>query len=177
MNPQAPSDQAASLRALSAAMFRAVLAGAAVAGVPCVVVFGLLGGGAGALSALEAVLVGTVVALLTPALMRWTAAREPRTVMLASFGGSVQKLLILLVALFGLAAVPGAQRTALAVSALAVLIATAAAEGWAGYRLRTVAIHPATSGSADGAPDATDSAPHAPDGRPDAVPAPPERGA
>jgi hypothetical protein len=56
-----------------------------------------------------------------------------------------------------------------------------AAEGWAGYRLRTLIVDeptmPATSGSTTGLSDSTTGRPSAPGGRDAAGPVAPDRGA
>ncbi|MCX6467158.1 MAG: hypothetical protein NTW05_26775 [Pseudonocardiales bacterium] len=176
-----PSGQERTLLALAAAMRRGVLLSTAAVGVPAVVVAAVVTGPAGALSALAGVLLALAGSLFTLWLMRRTADREPRAVMIASLGGFIQKMIFLLVGLFALGTVPGVQRMALALAVLAVLIATTAAEGWAGYRLRTLIVDeptmPATSGSTTGLSDSTTGRPAAPGGRGDTGPLAPDRGA
>jgi hypothetical protein len=67
--------------------------------------------------------------------------------MMASLGGYVQKMIILLVALFVAGSIPGVHRMSLAVGLLVTLIGVTAAEGWAGYRFRTAAVDPAEAGT------------------------------
>jgi hypothetical protein len=181
VSPSLPQGQEQTLLALAAAMRRGVRAVALVVGVPAVVAAGVVGGPAGALSALGGVVLSVAASLFTLWLMRRTADREPRAVMIASMGGFIQKMIFLLVGLFALGAVDGVDRKALAHATLAVLIATTAAEGWAGYRLRTAVIDPAstsaTSGSTTGLSDSTTGGPLRPDGRSTAAPAGPDTGA
>lgn len=181
MTGSLPVGQEQSLLALARSMRRGALVATAVAGVPAVVVAGVLAGPSAALSALVGVGLGLVSSLFTLWLMRRTAAREPRLVMIASVGGLLQKSIFLLVALFAASAVPGVHRTALSVGLLVTLIATAAAEGWAGYRMRSSvvepAITPATSGSATGLSDSTTGGGPEPGGRPVAAAEPSDSGA
>lgn len=152
-----PVGQEQSLRALAAAMQRnALLAGGALA-VLAPAGGALAAGAAGALSALLGVGLGIGASLFTLWLMRWSAHREPRAVMMASLGGFVQKMIVLLVALFVAGSIPGVHRMSLAVGLLVTLIGVTTAEGWAGYRFRTAAVDPsvavddpATSGSVTG---------------------------
>jgi F0F1-type ATP synthase assembly protein I len=155
--PELPVGQEQTLRALAASMQRnALLAGAAL--VVAAPVGGAVAAGVpGALSALLGVALGIGSSLFTLWLMRRSAHREPRAVMMASLGGYVQKMIILLVALFVAGSIPGVHRMSLAVGLLVTLIGVTAAEGWAGYRLRTAVVDPsegdrspATSGSATG---------------------------
>ncbi len=148
------------LRALAASMQRGVLAVGGALTVAAALGGALAAGAAGALSALTGALVGVGASLITPWLVRRTADKEPRAVMVASLAGFLQKMIVLLVALFVAGSIPGVQRTALAVGLLAVLIGVAVAEGVAGYRLRTAVVDlptsgpgAATSGSASGSSD------------------------
>lgn len=176
-----PVGQEQSLLALATAMRRNALAVAVATGVPTVAIAGVLAGLPGALSALVGVLLGTASALFTLWLMRRTAGREPRLVMIASMGGLLQKSILLLIALFALGTVPGVDRGSLSVALLVTLIATAGAEGWAGYRMRSAVVEPpsmpATSGSTTGLSGSAAGRPAAPGGRDDAGPVAPDRGA
>ncbi|MBW0088053.1 hypothetical protein I4I73_21250 [Pseudonocardia sp. KRD-184] len=149
-----PEGQEQTLLALASSMRRGVLVATAVVGVPTVVVAGALVGPQGAVSAFAGIALALLAALFTLWLMHRTAGKEPKAVMMASLGGFVQKMIFLLIALFGLASVPGVHRMSLAVATIVGLLATTAAEGWAGYRLRTLLvvpeIMPATSGSPTG---------------------------
>ena len=181
MTGSLPVGQEQSLLALAGSMRRGALAATAAAGVPAVVVAGVLAGVPGALSALAGVLLGLVASLFTLWLVRRTAGREPRAVMIVSMSGLLQKSIFLLVALFAVASVPGVHRTSLSVALLVTLIATAAAEGWAGYRLRSSAVEPpaapGTSGSTTGLSDSSPAGAAEPGGRTPAVPERPDRGA
>lgn len=180
MTRSLPVGQEQSLLALAGAMRRGALAVTVAVGVPTVVVAGALAGLPGALSALVGVLLGLVSSLFTLWLMRRTAGREPRLVMIASMGGLLQKSIFLLIALFAAATVPGVHRMSLSVGLLLTLIATAAAEGWAGYRLRSSVVEPptmpATSGSTTGLSDSPTGGATEPDGRPAAAPERSDRG-
>ena len=155
--PELPVGQEQTLRALAASMQRnALLAGAALA-VAATAGGAVAAGVPGALSAALGAGLGVGSSLFTLWLMRRSAHREPRVVMMASLGGYVQKMILLLVALFVAGSIPGVHRMSLAVGLLVTLIGVAAAEGWAGYRLRTAAVDPsegdrspATSGSPTG---------------------------
>lgn len=176
-----PVGQEQSLLALARTMRRGALLATAAVGVPAVAVAGVLGGPPGAVSALVGVLLGLLASLFTLWLMRRTARKEPRIVMIASMGGLLQKSIFLLIALFAAGAVPGVDRTALSVGLLLTLIATAGAEGWAGYRLRTAAVEPpaepGTSGSTTGLSDSPAGATAAPAGGAPVAPERPDRGA
>lgn len=179
MTGSLPVGQEASLLALAGSMRRGALVATAVVGGPAVALAGVLAGPPGALSALAGVLLGLVASLFTLWLMRRTAGREPRAVMLASVGGLLQKSIFLLVALFAAAAVPGVHRTSLSVALLVTLIATAAAEGWTGYRLRSSVVEPpvvpATSAATTGLSDSSTGAGAEAGGGPPAVPERPDR--
>ena len=158
MSPTPPAvGQEQTLLALSVAMLRALGVAALATGIPAVAVAGVVAGVPGAISALAAAVLVVLVSLFTLWLMRRTAAREPRAVMMAIFGGYIQKMIFLLLGLFGLGAVDGVHRMSLALTALVMLIAISGAEGYAGYRLRAVVVDPdavpATSGSATGLSD------------------------
>lgn len=124
------------LRALAADMRRATLVVGAAVGPVAVVVCGFVAGLGGVLGAVLATAIGIGSALFTLWLMRRTAGREPRAVMLASFGGYIQKAIILLVALMVADSIPVVHRMSLAVTLLVVLITVTTAEGWAAYRSR-----------------------------------------
>lgn len=147
-----PEGQEQTLLALASSMRRGVLVATAVAGVPTVVVAGVLAGPSGAVSAFAGIAFALLAALFTLWLMRRTAGKEPKAVMMASLGGFVQKMIFLLIALFGLASVPGVHRMSLAVATIVGLLATTAAEGWAGYRLRTLLVVPDTTPATSGSP-------------------------
>jgi ATP synthase protein I len=150
-----PVGQAATLRALAGAMLRVAAPLATVTVVVAVVVFTLRSGVPGAWGAALGGGVAALSSLLTLAVMRRTAAREPRVVMVASLGSSLTKAIVLLVALFGLGQVPGIDRWALALSMTAVFIVVSFAEGWAGYRQRSYVVEPVTSGSVTGMSEST----------------------
>lgn len=176
-----PVGQEQSLLALARTMRRGALVATAAIGVPTVAVAGLLAGPPGAVSALVGVLLGLVASLFTLWLMRRTAGRELRLVMIASMGGLLQKSIFLLLALFAAGTVPGVHRTSLSVALLLTLIATAGAEGWAGYRLRTAAVEPSaepgTSEPTTGLSDSPADAAAVPGAGPPAAPERPDRGA
>jgi ATP synthase protein I len=178
--PSLPAGQEQTLLALAAAMRRGVLAVAVAVGVPAVVVAGVVAGLPGALSALAGVVLAVAASLFTLWVMRRTAAREPKAVMIASMGGFIQKMIFLLVGLFLLGRVEGLHRMSLALAVIAVLIATTAAEGWAGYRLRTLIVDepttPATSGSPTVMSESTTSTPGEVSGRPGDGPPATDRG-
>ena len=149
--------QEPALRALAASMQRGLLAVGGALAVAAALGGALAAGAAGALSALGGALLGVGASLITPWLVRRTADKEPRAVMVASLAGFLQKMILLLVVLFVAGSIPGVQRTALAVGLLVVLIGVTVAEGVAGYRLRTAVVDlppddpgPATSASAPG---------------------------
>jgi hypothetical protein len=121
-------------------MRRGVWVAGPVAGVVAVLGSWWVAGIAGLLSGLLGVVLGIGSALFTLWLMHRTADREPRAVMVASLGGFLQKMIILLVALWLADQLPGVHRMSLAVSLLVVLIAVAGAEGWAGYRSQPPAL-------------------------------------
>src|SRR5690349_16909409 len=131
MTSPAPAVGEHSLRALAADMRRAVLAVGAVVGPVAIVVCGVVAGLGGVLGAVLGTVFGLGSALFTLWLMRRTAAREPRAVMLASFGGFLQKMIVLLVVLMAADAIPAVHRMSLAVTLLVVLITVTAAEVWA----------------------------------------------
>lgn len=148
-----PEGQEQTVLALGRAMLRNVVAVSIVTTVAVVVAAGVAVGPAGAVSALVGAVLGVLSSLFTLLLMRRTADRLPQAVMVASFGGMLTKMIFLLAVLFPLGAVEGVHRVSLGVGLLAVLIASTAAEGWAGYRLRTMYVvpdEPATSGSVTG---------------------------
>ncbi len=138
--PALPVGQEQTLRALAASMQRGVLAVGGVLTAAAAIGGAVAAGPAGALSALVGALLGVGSSLFTLWLMRRTAHREPRAVMMASLGGFLQKMIILLVALFVAGSIPGVHRMSLAVGLLVVLLGVTAAEGWAGYRLRTAVV-------------------------------------
>ncbi len=180
MTRSLPVGQEQSLLALAGVMRRNALVVTAAVGVPAVVFAGVLAGPPGAVSALVGVLLGLMSALFTLWLMRRTAGREPRLVMIASMGGLLQKSIFLLIALFAAGAVPGVHRMSLSVALLVTLIGTAAAEGWAGYRLRSSVVEPpttpATSGSTTGLSDSPTGGAAGPGGRSVAAGEPSDRG-
>lgn len=135
------------LRALAASMQRGVLAAGGALAVVATVGGALATGAAGAVSALGGALLGVAASMITPWLVRRTADREPRAVMVASLAGFLQKMIVLLVALFVAGSIPGVQRTALAVGLLVVLVGVTVAEGWAGYRLWTAVVDLPSAGS------------------------------
>jgi len=81
-------------------MRRGVWVAGPVAGVVAVLGSWWVAGVAGLLSGLLGVVLGIGSALFTLWLMHRTADREPRAVMVASLGGFLQKMIILLVALW-----------------------------------------------------------------------------
>lgn len=152
MSEPLPVGQEQTLLALAASMLRGLVAASVPTGVAAVAVAGLLEGLPGAISAAAAVVLVVLVSLFTLWLMRRTAAKEPGAVMMAIFGGYVQKMIFLLVGLFGLGAVDGVHRMSLALTTLVMLIAITAAEGWAGYRFRSVVVDPEASPATSGSP-------------------------
>jgi len=153
MTRRLPEGQEETVLVLARDMWRNVVRVSLVTTVVVVVGAGLAVGTAGALSALVGAGLGVLSSLFTLVLMRRTAAHLPQAVMVASFGGLLTKMIFLLAVLFPLGAVDGVHRLSLAAGLLAVLIAATAAEGWAGYRLRTMYVvpdDPATSGSMTG---------------------------
>ncbi|MBC8091555.1 MAG: hypothetical protein H7Y15_06380 [Pseudonocardia sp.] len=182
MTRSVPQGQEQSVRALAGAMFRNATIAATVVGVAAVVVAAFLVGPAGALSAAAGAALANASSLLTLFLMRRTATLAPHAVMVASFGGSLLKMILILVVLFPLGTVEGVDRGALAIGLIVVLIAVTSAEGLAGYRLRTANIDPApapntptTSGSMTGMSGSTTGAADGPDGRATAAPVRPDR--
>lgn len=160
-----PEGQEETVLALGRAMLRNVVVVSSVTTVVVVVACGVAAGLPGAVSALVGAVLGVLSSLFTLVLMRRTATHEPQAVMVASFGGLLTKMIFLLAVLFPIGAIDGVHRVSLGVGLLAVLIAATAAEGWAGYRLRTMYVvpdGPATSGSMTGMSDSTTGA------RPDA---------
>ena len=167
-----PEGQEQTVRALARAMFRNATAAAVVVGAAAVVVAAVLVGPAGVLSAAAGAALAYASSLLTLLLMRRTATLAPQAVMIASFGGSLLKMILILAVLFPLGAVEGVHRGSLAIGMIVVLIAVTAAEGLAGYRLRTLNVEPvpgpstpAASGSVTGTSGSTTSAPTGVDGR------------
>ena len=147
MTTPVPVGQAATLRALATTMFRTAAPVAIATVLVAVVVFTLRSGAPGAWGAALGGGVAALSSLITLAVMRRMAASQPHAVMVASLGSSFTKMIVLLVALFGLGQLPGVDRWALALSTLAVFIVVSFAEGWAGYRQRTLVVDPVTSGS------------------------------
>lgn len=153
MTRRLPQGQEETVLVLARDMWRNVVAVSLVTTGVVVAGAGLAVGPAGALSALVGAALGVLSTLFTLVLMRRTADRLPQAVMVASFGGLLTKMIFLLAVLFPLGAVDGVHRLSLAAGLLAVLITATAAEGWAGYRLRTMYVvpdDPATSGSMTG---------------------------
>jgi len=145
--PELPVGQEQTLRALAASMQRHTLVAGGMMVVATAVGGTVAAGVPGALSAALGAGLGIGSSLFTLWLMRRSAHREPRAVMMASLGGYVQKMIILLVALFVAGSIPGVHRMSLAVGLLVTLIGVTAAEGWAGYRFRTAAVDPAEAGT------------------------------
>lgn len=107
---------------LADAMFRyAVWPGVAVS-VLGVVLFGVLYGVEGAVSALIGAVVASGSSVGTWWLMRKTAALNPMMVMTGALGGFVGKMIILLLVMMGLREVPFVHARALAYTMLAVVI-------------------------------------------------------
>lgn len=153
MTRRLPQGQEETVLALARVMWRNVLGVSLVTTVVVVGAAGVVVGPAGAVSALVGAVLGVLSSLFTLVLMRRTADRMPQAVMVASFGGLLTKMIFLLAVLFPLGTVDGVHRLSLAAGLLAVLIAATAAEGWAGYRLRTMYVvpdDPGTSGSMTG---------------------------
>ncbi|MHA6627693.1 ATP synthase subunit I [Pseudonocardia sichuanensis] len=125
---------------------------AVVAGVVVVVVVGalLLAGPVGALSALAGGAVAWALSLFTLWLITRTAETAPSAVMLASFGGLLLKIIVLLVVLVLVARLDDVHRESLAVAMAAVFVVAAAAQARAGARMRTLTVIPESS--ADNAP-------------------------
>ncbi len=155
MTTPVPVGQEATLHALATAMFRAAAPVAIATVVVAVVVFALRSGASGAWGAALGGGVAALASLLTLAAMRRTATLEPRAVMVASLGSSLTKMIVLLIALFGLGQLPGVDRWALALSTIAVFIVVSFAEGWAGYRQRSYVVEPVTGGSMTGMSEST----------------------
>lgn len=153
MTRRLPQGQEETVLVLARDMWRNVVRVSLVTTVVVVAGAGLAVGLAGAVSALVGAVLGVLSSLFTLVLMRRTADRLPQAVMVASFGGLLTKMIFLLAVLFPLGAIDGVHRLSLAAGLLAVLITATAAEGWAGYRLRTMYVvpdDPATSGSVTG---------------------------
>ncbi|GAA2555448.1 ATP synthase subunit I [Pseudonocardia hydrocarbonoxydans] len=153
MTRRLPQGQEETVLVLARDMWRNVVVVSLVTTVVVVAGAGLAVGLAGAVSALVGAVLGVLSSLFTLVLMRRTADRLPQAVMVASFGGLLTKMIFLLAVLFLLGTVDGVHRLSLAAGLLAVLITATAAEGWAGYRLRTMYVvpdDPATSGSVTG---------------------------
>lgn len=168
MTRKLPEGQEETILALGRAMLRNVVVVSSITTVAVVAASWLTAGPSGAVSALVGALLGVLSSLFTLVLMRRTATREPQAVMVASFGGLLTKMIFLLAVLFPIGAIDGVHRVSLGVGLLAILIAATAAEGWAGYRLRTMYVvpdDPATSGSMTGMPDSPTGAPADADGR------------
>lgn len=164
MNTPVPVGQAATLRALAGSMLRAAAPVAIVTVVVAVVVFALRSGAPGAWGAGLGGGIAALSSLFTLTVMRRTAALEPHAVMVASLGSFLMKMIVLLIALFALGRVPGIDRSALALSMLAVFILVSIAETWAGYRQRSFIIDPVTSGSVTGMSGSPADAPARADG-------------
>ncbi|BBG04302.1 MULTISPECIES: hypothetical protein [Pseudonocardia] len=124
------------MRRLSASMARNAALLAVLVGAGCVIAFTLLAGRPGLSGAGVGALTCTVFGLLTSVLVRGTAEMPPRFVMLASVTGWLTKSLILFGVLFALGRAPWLDRDALVVTLLLGMIATAAGEAWAAYRMR-----------------------------------------
>ena len=124
------------MRRMSASMARNATLLAVLVGVGCVIAFTLLAGRPGLNGAAIGALTSTVFGLVTSFLVRGTAEIPPRFVMLASVTGWLTKSLILFGVLVTLGGVPWLDRNALVVTVLLGMIATAAGEAWAVYRLR-----------------------------------------
>lgn len=128
--------QAQAVRRMAGAMARyAALAGVGVS-VVCVVVAASVHGVPGLYGAGLGAVLATGSALLTPVLMLRTTTLEPAGVMLASFIGLATKAIVLLLVLFTLGSAPGLHRMSLAVTLLAVFVATTAAEAYGGSRIK-----------------------------------------
>ncbi|MFP5020090.1 hypothetical protein [Pseudonocardia phyllosphaerae] len=140
--------QEQALRRLSSSMARGAGLTGVAASLVCVVVALLVAGIAGLYGAAAGAVLGTGSALLTPLLVRRTAALAPQFVMLASFVGLITKMIVLLMVLFTLGGAEWLDRMSLAVTMLVVLITTSAAESWAGYKVRVlVGVDPSAPGA------------------------------
>lgn len=128
--------QAQVIRRLSGSMARGAALVGSLTSLVCVGVATVLQGLPGLYGSGLGGLLATGSALLTPALMLRTTHLEPGSVMLASFGGLATKAIVLLIALFTVGDAPSLHRTSLAVTLLAVFVATTAAEAWAGSKLK-----------------------------------------
>jgi ATP synthase protein I len=146
MTTPVPVGQEATLRALAAAMFRGAAAAAAVTWTASAVVAAVLGGLPGALSAAVGGALAVASSLLTLWLIRRTAAQAPQVVMIASLGGFLLKMIVLLAALSLLGRIEGLDRTALALTMLAVFLVVAGAEAVASARMRTYSVDPGAGG-------------------------------
>lgn len=128
--------QAQVIRRLSGSMARGAALVGGLTSLVCVGVATVLQGVPGLYGSGLGGLLATGSALLTPALMLRTTHLEPGSVMLASFGGLATKAIVLLIALFTVGDSTALHRTSLAVTLLAVFVATTAAEAWAGSKLK-----------------------------------------
>ncbi|MCY7342476.1 MAG: hypothetical protein LH603_11680 [Pseudonocardia sp.] len=137
-----PEGQEATLRALAAAMFRGAAALAVGTAVLAVVVAGLVVGVDGVLGALAGSVLALLASLLTLWLIQRTATQAPNVVMVASLGGFLLKMIVLLAVLTLLGGVGGVHRQSLALSMLAVFVVVAAAESIAAYRMRMLSVSP-----------------------------------
>lgn len=126
------------MRRLSTRMARNATLLAVVVGVACVAAFTVLAGRPGLNGAAVGAITSTVFGLITSVLVRGTAEIPPRFVMLASITGWLTKSLILFGVLFTLGGAAWLDRDALVVTLLLGMIATAAGETWAAYRLRVL---------------------------------------
>lgn len=138
----ANNPHARSVLQLAAAMFRYALwpaiATVILAAIVCTALLGL----AGLLSALIGGVVAFGSSVATLWLMRKTSAMDPMLVMAAALGGFVFKMLVLLGVMTALGTIDGLDRTALALSMLAVILVWTGAEAVAFQRTKIPTIIP-----------------------------------
>ncbi|HKS43713.1 MAG TPA: hypothetical protein VJT49_01105 [Amycolatopsis sp.] len=132
---------------LADAMFRGALWPAVGAAALGVVVSAVLAGLPGLFGALAGGAIGFASCLATLWMMRKTAAMHPMAVMAVALGGYIVKLLVLLGVLTALRGVDALQPKALALTMLAVILASAAAEAVAFRRTKIPTIVPASGDS------------------------------
>ncbi|MCS7479980.1 hypothetical protein ACFFQW_07890 [Umezawaea endophytica] len=134
------------VRGLAGAMFRGALIPTVATVVLGVVVFGVLNGVPGALGALVGGLVIIASSLATLWLMHRTAVLEVHFVMAAALGGFMLKMLVLLGVMILLRDVEFLHTNSVAITMVATILVTAAAEARASKRTRTPSVIPAAPG-------------------------------
>ncbi|WP_424188996.1 hypothetical protein ACOBQX_11620 [Actinokineospora sp. G85] len=139
-----PSPHGRALLTLAGAMFRYALWPSLATAVLGVVLFGVLRGGPGLVGALIGGALAIVSSLATLALMRATADLGPHFGLAASMGGMILKLALLTAVMLPMRGVEAVDSKALAITMIAVVLVTAAAEAIAFRKTKLPTIIPSS---------------------------------